>query len=112
MRTHFNGAVIEHRFRERKSLQLDVVIYRNHIPVAVGKTRDIGTGGMGVESAITNLKDFSMVEVELGVNQPPYRTYYRLCGLVVHHGNNNFGITFTNIEPTEMELLIKLMECS
>lgn len=111
MRTHStSGSVIEHRFKERKPLHLDVVIYRNHIPVAVGKTRDIGTGGMGIVSDITNLKDYAVLEVEIGVNQASRRMYYRLSGLVTHHGNNSFGITFTDLDATEMEILLQLME--
>ena len=110
MRTHFNGAVVEHRFKERKPLHLDVVIYRNHIPIAVGKTRDIGIGGMGIESDISNLTDYSIIEVEIGVSQTTSRMYYRLSGLVTHHRNHSFGMTFTNLAPAEMELLTSLME--
>jgi hypothetical protein len=111
MRTHStSGTVNENRFKERRPLHLDVVIYRNHIPVAVGKTRDIGTGGMGIVSDITNIKDYSLLEVEIGVNHSSRRAYYRLSGLVTHHGNNSFGITFTDLDALEMELLLQLME--
>jgi hypothetical protein len=105
-----SGIFTEHRFKERKAVQLDVVIYRNHIPIAVGKTRDIGTGGMGIESDISNLKDYSMLEVEIGVNQPSQRRYYRLNGMVIHRSNKGFGITFTDLTTSNMEWLMRLMK--
>jgi len=111
MRTHStSGLVVDHRFKERKALNLDVVIYRHHIPVAVGKTRDIGTGGMGIVSDITNLKDYSLLEVEIRVNRSSRRIYHRLTGLVTHHNDNSFGITFTDLDASETEMLLQLME--
>ena len=104
-----NASTIEHRFKQRKSLQMDVVIYKNHIPIAVGKTRDISPDGMGIDSEITNLKKYSVLEVEVGLNESSNTVYRRLSGLVVHHRDNGFGILFTELNPNDSMVLNRLM---
>ncbi|WP_455210798.1 PilZ domain-containing protein [Kaarinaea lacus] len=109
MATRSNVSPIEHRFKHRKPLQLDVVIYKNHVPIAVGKTRDISSDGMGIDSKITNIKKYSLLEVELGVNDSSSTVYHRLSGLVVHHQTDGFGILFTQLNPDDSTLLNQLM---
>ena len=109
MATGSNTSTIEHRFQQRKALQMDVVIYRNHIPIAVGKTRDISNEGMGIDSKITNIKKYSLLEVEVGVNESANIVYHRLSGLVVHHQDDGFGILFTQLNPDDSMLLNHLM---
>ena len=106
--THSTSA-IEHRFNQRKPLRMDVVIYKNHIPIAVGKTRDICSDGMGINSRIANIKKYALLEIEVGVNQASNTVYRRLSGLVVHHEHNGFGILFTKLNNADTELLNRLI---
>ncbi|MCG6968467.1 MAG: PilZ domain-containing protein [Gammaproteobacteria bacterium] len=109
MITTSSASTIEHRFQQRMPLNMDVVIFRNHIPIAVGKIRDISNGGMGIDSEIVNLKKFSLIEIEVGVNQSSNPAYHRLSGVVVHHHNNGFGILFSDLSATDMVVLQQLM---
>jgi hypothetical protein len=104
-----NASMIEHRFKQRKALNKDVVIYRNHIPIAVGKTRDVSSDGMGIDSDIANIKKYALLEIEVGINQASSMVYRRLSGLVVHQENNGFGILFTDLNPEDSMVLNRLM---
>jgi hypothetical protein len=109
MATISNASIIEHRFKQRKSLNMDVVIYRNHIPIAVGRARDVSNDGMGIDSEIVNIKKYSLLEIEVSFNQLSNVVYHRLCGLVVHHENNSFGILFTELNSADSLVLDHLM---
>lgn len=109
MASSSSASTIEHRFKQRKNLNMDVVIYRNHIPIAVGKTRDVSSDGMGINSNIANIKKYAVLEIEVGVNQASSMEYRRLSGLVVHQENNGFGILFTDLGPDDSIVLNRLM---
>jgi hypothetical protein len=104
-----SASTIEHRFQPRMPLDMDVVIFRSHIPIAVGKIRNISNGGMGIDSDIVNLKKFSLLEVEVGVSHSSNLTYHRFSGVVVHHHDNGFGILFNDLSSSDMAVLRQLM---
>lgn len=109
MITTSSASTIEHRFNQRLPLNMDVVIFRNHIPIAVGKIRDISSNGMGIESEIGNLKRFCLLEVEVSVNQSPKLAYHRISGVVVHHGSNGFGLLFKDLSASDKDVVQQLM---
>ncbi|KPJ93347.1 MAG: hypothetical protein AMJ53_07435 [Gammaproteobacteria bacterium SG8_11] len=109
MARHSNLSTIEHRFKQRKALNLDVVIYKNHMPVAVGKTRDISIEGMGVDSRIADIKKYCLLEIEVTVTESSNTVYHRLKGLVVHQHSDGFGILFTDLDPSESRIVDQLM---
>ncbi len=108
--THSNASTIEHRFKQRIPFHKDVVIYKNHIPIAVGRTRDISTDGVGIKSDIVNIKKYTLLEIELGFHQASRVVYHRLSGLVVHNESNRFGILFTELKPNDTDVLNQLLE--
>lgn len=108
--TYSNASTIEHRFKQRVPFHKDVVIYKNHIPIAVGTTHDISIDGMGIKSEMVNIKKYMLLEIELGISQE-YRTiYHRLSGLVVYHQSNRFGILFTELKSHDTAVLNQLLQ--
>ena len=109
MMAALHASAIEHRFTQRIPLRKDVVIYKNCIPIAVGKTRDVSVEGMGINCEISSIRKYTVLQVELRIQKSTVGEYHRLNGLVVHHGKQQFGILFTELNPVETDLLHHLM---
>lgn len=106
---HHNIATIEHRLCKRKPLQLNIIIFQNHIPISVGKTKDLCTEGMGIVNNLNNIKSYSTLEVGLAIPQSAAPQYLRLSGLVVHKSENAFGILFDEMDINTKEILDQLL---
>ena len=109
MMAALNTSAIEHRFTQRIPLCKDVVIYKNCMPIAVGKTRDVSVEGMGINCEISNIRKYTLLQIELQIQKSAVGEYHRLNGLVVHHGKQQFGILFTELNPLESDILNQLM---
>ena len=109
MMAALHASTIEHRFTQRIPLRKDGVIYKNCIPIAVGETRDVSVEGMGINCEISNIRKYTVLQIELRIQKSAVREYHRLNGLVVHHGKQQFGILFTELNPAETDLLNRLM---
>lgn len=106
---HAKTAKIEHRLSKRKSIQLHIVIFQNHLPVSMGKTKDLCDEGMGIVSNLKNIKEYSTLEVGLAIPQSVTTQYLRLSGLVVHRSEEAFGILFNEMDLNTRETIDQLL---
>ena len=94
--------MLEHRWKKRCQLALDVVVRgRNGFPLH-GRVRDISTEGMFIHLAPQAVPARTVVEIEL----PPCGW---LHGWVVHAGDEGIGVMFLSTANGERCLLEKML---
>lgn len=88
---------MEHRCSIRKSLTLDVVINYRGLGLVRGRTRDIGMGGLFVDTGCVQLPANAMVDVAVmldGASRP-----LRIGAIVVHTRDSGAGLLFDELDP-------------
>jgi hypothetical protein len=88
---------MEHRYATRLPLRINVLIYRQGLPVQVGRTRDISAEGAFVEAGpfhgpLPGCLDLEFLPGQEGCER------FRLKALVVHRNQNGFGIEFAAMD--------------
>ena len=98
---------MEHRCSVRKSFRFQVLLYKNGLPVQGGTCRDLGLGGVFVETAGYAWRKNEYLEVEfVGADG---RSVMRLPGVVVHHSVRGAGLMFDAISNEQRRKLRVLM---
>ncbi|MCO6411653.1 MAG: PilZ domain-containing protein [Thiogranum sp.] len=98
---------MEHRCSVRKPIKFQVLLYKHGIPVQAGICRNLGLGGMFVESAGYEWRKNERLEIELlGADR---RSAMRLPGVVVHHSAQGAGVMFDVISNEQRRALRVLL---
>jgi hypothetical protein len=89
---------MEHRYATRVPRRINMLIYRQGLPVQVGRTRDISSEGAFVETGQLQgpLPDCLELEFLPGMESVER---FRLKALVVHRDLRGIGIEFAVLDP-------------
>jgi hypothetical protein len=83
---------MEHRCSVRKPLEFQLLLYKHGLPIQSGICRNLGLGGLFIETGKRDWRKNEYVEVEiLGHNGLPGM---RLPAVVTHHNNEGAGLMF------------------
>lgn len=93
---------MEHRWKERCPVSLDVVVRSRDGLTLQGRTRDISLDGMFIRLDCQSVSMNAVVEIEI-----PHRG--RLRGWVLHTGDEGIGVMFRSIGSQERRLLGQLL---
>lgn len=90
---------MEQRLTERCPAALEVLVYRNKVPVLVGVTRNVGTSGMFISTAAPDvLPERCFVEVEFDLEDEDDVRKCRVPGWIARCRDEGIGITFATLD--------------
>ncbi|NIA01193.1 MAG: hypothetical protein GWP13_00235 [Planctomycetia bacterium] len=94
---------MEHRCSVRKPVELQLLLYKHGLPIQRGVSRDLGLGGMFVETGTRTWRKNENLEIEfLGENG---QSAIRLSALVVHHSSAGVGLMFNAVSNEQRRVL-------
>ncbi len=86
---------MEHRCSVRKSLEFQLLLYKHGLPIQSGVCRNLGLGGLFIDTGDRAWRKHECVEVEiLGQDGLPSM---RLPAVVVHHNHRGAGLMFETV---------------
>lgn len=103
---------MEHRWSERKPLNMDVYVYHRGTPVAACKTRDVSRGGMQIRVGPLGFYKNTPLELEFEILRDGELRRYRLPGNVVHCSRNRMGVMLDESHPEVREALHRLLSAA
>lgn len=94
---------MEHRCSVRKPLEFQLLLYKHGLPIQSGTCRDLGLGGLFIETGERAWRRNEYIEVEiLGHNGLPSM---RLPAVVIHHNRLGAGLMFDAVTTTQRRRL-------
>ena len=90
---------MDHRRSKRIDVQLNVLLYDCGVPVALGKTRNISSGGAFVETRFRPGKESLPVDVEFVASNEKETGHYQATGKVVYSTRDGIGLMFDDFDP-------------
>lgn len=97
---------MEHRCSVRKPFRHQVLLYKNGIPVQAGMCRDLGLGGVFVESTGHHWRKHERLHIEL---RGADRKLMRLPAVVVHYSPDGAGLMFDALSNEQRRALRALV---
>lgn len=94
---------MEHRWVKRLQKSVKVTLYNCSVPVAICKTRDIGTEGMFVSCGPLTLRNKTLFEIEFEVARNDNHKWYRLAAVPVHINDEGMGLFIRDNESEAAE---------
>lgn len=89
---------MEHRLGNRTNTKLDVQFYDFGVPVGIGKTRNIGAGGLFVETNYRPYKGACCIEIALLVDDVTERELTPVKALIIHRTKEGFGLMIDQLD--------------
>jgi len=94
---------MEHRCSVRKPIEFQLLLYRQGLPVQNAVSRNLGLGGMFIDTGACAWRKNEYLEVEiLGYNGKPG---IRLPAVVVHYSMRGTGVVFDAISGEQRRTL-------
>ena len=94
---------MEHRCSVRKPIEFQLLLYKHGLPVQSGICRNLGLGGMFIDTGDRDWRKNEYLEVEiLGKDGKPSM---RVPAVVVHHSAKGAGIMFDAVSNHQRRLL-------
>ena len=94
---------MEHRCSVRKPIEFQLLLYKDGLPVQIGICRNLGFGGLFIETGGKEWRKNEYLEVEIvGYNGKPAM---RLPAVVVHHGERGAGLMFDAVSSEQHRML-------
>lgn len=90
---------MDHRRGKRVDVQLDVLLFRQGLPVMVGKTRNVSRAGAFVETDYRPEPGNLYVEVAFIPSTETKKGIYPVKGLIMHSMRNGIGLIFDDFDP-------------
>jgi hypothetical protein len=87
---------MEHRYSDRLTADLNIVIFKRNLLVAMGVVKNIGSEGVFIESGFDDLTVNQLLEIEFFSNEKPVKSR-RFKAMVVHRNHLGFGAEIENI---------------
>ncbi len=110
MISHRERIIMEQRLTERRPAALEVLVYRNKVPVLTGVTRNVGTSGMFISTSAPNeLPERSFVEVEFDLEENDEVRKCRVPGWVARRLGEGIGVTFVTLDSRGRRDLQRLL---
>lgn len=86
---------MEHRCSVRKPIEFQLLLYKHGLPIQSGVCRNLGLGGMFIDTGSREWRKNEYLEVEiLGRDGNPSM---RLPAVVVHHTAEGAGVMFDSV---------------
>ena len=99
---------MEDRYFSRKQIELDVNLFHGGKYLGCFSVRDIGFGGLFVETGPIDLHPNMKVEIGLPVDSSDAEDG-GMKGLIVHHSDDGLGIMLTDHEPGDIRTIGRLL---
>jgi len=96
---------MERRNGDREPVRVDVVLYRNGLPLFSGTTRNIGAGGLFLEMPRKLLKPGDRVHLDVSYGERGKVHHDRLSATVIHDRADGIGCIFHAVNE---ELLLRV----
>jgi hypothetical protein len=94
---------MEHRCSVRKPLEFQLLLYKHGLPIQSGVCRNLGLGGLFIETGDREWRKNEYLEVELlGRNGLPSM---RFSVVVVHHNGDGAGLMFDLVSAAQRRRL-------
>lgn len=94
---------MEHRCSVRKPIEFQLLLYKHGLPIQSGVCRNLGLGGMYIDTGSREWRKNEYLEVEiLGRDGIPSM---RLPAVVVHHTGEGAGVMFDAVTNEQRRLL-------
>jgi len=94
---------MEHRCSVRKPIEFQLLLYRQGLPVQNAVSRNLGLGGMLIDTGARAWRKNEYLEVEiLGCNG---KSGTRLPAVVVHYSTRGIGVVFDAISGKQRRTL-------
>ena len=104
---------MEHRWSERKPIEMQVALYYAPIGTIVGKTEDISLEGMFVRTATADpLPLHAEVEVSFVTSNGDSRQEHRMPAYVVHHKDEGMGLMLRHVDYGDFYALRYLLSAA
>ncbi|VAW72123.1 hypothetical protein MNBD_GAMMA14-1015 [hydrothermal vent metagenome] len=94
---------MEHRCSVRKPIEFQLMLYKHGLPVQSAECRNLGLGGMLVDTGTTTWRKNEYLEVEF-ICADGSRGM-RVPAVVVHHSKRGAGLMFDGIGGEQRRLL-------
>lgn len=89
---------MEHRWSERKPIEMEVALYYAPVGTIVGKTRDVSLEGMFVRAPGVELPMHAELEVSFKTRHGDQGHEHRLPAYVVHGNGEGFGLMLRHVD--------------
>lgn len=101
---------MEHRRDSRTTASINLLIYKSGLPIAIGITRDISTGGMFVKTNYGDIGPGSILEFDLLYSRktPNARTRYR--AVITEQRNEGLALQFDATSNEDARKLAAMVE--
>jgi hypothetical protein len=94
---------MEHRCSVRKPIEFQLLLYKHGLPVQSGVSRNLGLGGLFIETGVNEWRKNEYLEVEfLGHDGNPIM---KLAAVVVHHSEQGVGLMFDALSSEQRRIL-------
>ena len=100
---------MEHRCSVRVPLALDVVIKSRSLGLVSGRTRNVGVGGMLVDTGPARLPVNTLVETSLVMLEQGREQVYDAFAVVIHSSDGGTGLMFSDMDPALFNRLHQLV---
>lgn len=100
---------MEHRWNTRASHRCDVAVDCAHCGLFVGHARDIGLGGMFIETEDRELPLHTPIQVVFSLDDGEYRNDFRLSGMVVRQIKGGIGVMFIGTSGDTLAALRRVL---
>lgn len=97
---------MEHRWSERKPIEMEVALYYAPVGTIVGKTRDVSLEGMFVQTSGIDLPLHAELEVSFTTrNGNGAGKEHHMPAYVVHGGKNGVGLMLRHVDYSDFYAL-------
>ncbi|MFQ5471011.1 MAG: PilZ domain-containing protein [Gammaproteobacteria bacterium] len=100
---------MDHRWYERKSIPINVLLNRRDFPGIYCQCRNISLGGMFVEVDNPSYASGSVVEVIFAIATTDALDEYRIKASVIHVTPHGYGLMFLSINRESLKMLEQLL---
>lgn len=96
---------IEHRWSERKPIELDVSIYYEPMGSITGRTRDVSLEGMFVETPGVELPVEAELEISFATDTGGKLQQHQMPAYVVHGNGQGIGLMLRHVDYNDFYAL-------
>lgn len=90
---------MEHRLEKRVNAELSILLYSYGVPVAIGKTKNVASGGIFVETRYQPDKEEQYIEIAFVVHDDVDMQFYRVNTRIIYRTQDGFGLMINHFDP-------------
>ena len=100
---------MEHRYTNRKPLEIDVLVSCPRVGVIKGHTIDVSAGGMFVGSECVTVPRNAPVTVSFQPDEDRPLVCFTARAMIIHQDEHGFGLMFDDLESECRHALLDLL---